>query len=258
MPDDFYFPENIPLSNPPLIEAWLEVRWNLEDDNDSQFPFALGVFKESIEEHFGNVIRLEQAKFPIDFLPHIVRYRFNGGEQEYPMFQLGPGVASANFSTQYTWEEFKNEAKYLREKLNNAYNDNLSVERLALRYRNIIEIDPIEDNLLEFLQTKLNLSIVPPEHIPGYVADVNSPREINNSYSYDLTKPFGKGVIRLATAKNRSDDAQAILLELQLLSPGNENWSLDEAFEQWLEEAHSVLHEWFFAFINGSLLENYQ
>jgi hypothetical protein len=45
----FHFPLEIKLESNPLIEAWLEIRWQLERDNITQlmrdpgFPFALGI-----------------------------------------------------------------------------------------------------------------------------------------------------------------------------------------------------------------------
>ena len=258
MPDDFHFSEDIPLTNPPLMEAWLEVRWRLDQDRDAQFPFALGVFKESIKEKFDNVTALEQAKIPIEMVPHMVRFRFSMGEQKFPMIQLGPGVASMNYSSPYSWETFKDEAEFLRGKLNAAYDHSLLIEKLVLRYRNIIDFDYINEDLFVFLNNQLNFSMSLPSQIPGSVASVSWPRGLETTFEYELKKPVGKGIIRINTAKHNVNEKRVMMLQLEVLSPGGETWITEDAFTTWLEDAHNVVHEWFFALVDGSLLDKYK
>ncbi|MCP5094795.1 MAG: TIGR04255 family protein [Chloroflexi bacterium] len=258
MPDEFHFQEDLPLTKPPLKEAWLEVRWNLDSDPAPQFPFALGIFRQSIKEEFDTATPLEQARVPIEMLPHVVRYRFTKGESKFPLIHLGPGVASVNYTSSYTWEIFKEKAEYLREKLNFAYEDNLSIERLVLRYRNTIEFDFINEDLLEFMQSKLNISITPPLHIPGSAAFSTWPRGLSTTLEYELKKPAGKGTIKLDTIIDKEKDKPGIQFQLEIFSLGEENWATSGNFITWLEDAHSIIHEWFFALIEGSLFKKFE
>ena len=38
----------------------------------------------------------------------------------------------------------------------------------------------------------------------------------------------------------------------------NMHWSSDEAFDHWLSSAHTIIHEWFFALIEGDLRQGYE
>ena len=116
MPNFVHFLEDINLSKPPLGEAWLEIKWNPKTSH-SQYPFTLGVFREKVKGVFSTVVSLEQANIPADLVPHVVRYKFEKVSDDYPVIQLGPAIASVNFTSPYSWKEFKNTARYLRENL---------------------------------------------------------------------------------------------------------------------------------------------
>jgi uncharacterized protein (TIGR04255 family) len=259
MSEQFHFPKDIPLSNPPLIEAWLEIRWHPTESNDMQYPFALGVFRERVRKEFDSVQRLEQANIPPEILPHTIRYQFHKSESRYPLIQLGPAVATINFTSPYSWEEFKNQALYLRDNLDSVYEHKLNLQRLALRYRNVLEFDYINENVFEYLESHLNFSIAPPSFIPGNVSPVPWARDMNSRYTYELKKPVGKGELKLMTVKETNSEQPLILFELGIMSVGNtkELWSSEEGFDSWLEDAHRVVHEWFFALIDGPLRDKF-
>jgi len=271
-PPDFHFPTEIALSKNPLVEAWLEVRWRLTPGElpnsmvDSGFPFALGVFYNSIKDEFGFKEPLPASFAPEEMLPHMARFRFRKQPNTWPVLQFGPGIATANFTSPYTWEEFRAKSLYLREKIIGAYTEGeLSVQNLILRYRNAIEFDYASSDLLDFLATRLNLSVQPPQHIPGGIAKTSWPNEINASIIYDLT--IGRGIIKFATgfqkpkgnASNQVVQKRVIIfeLEIQSLNTDDRHWASEDAFNDWLTSAHSVIHEWFFALIDGPLRSEY-
>lgn len=258
MPNFFHFLEDINLSKPPLGEAWLEIKWNPKTSH-SQYPFALGVFREKVKGVFSTVVSLEQANIPADLVPHVVRYKFEKVSDDYPVIQLGPAIASVNFTSPYSWKEFKNTARYLRENLIQSFEQGIALEQLTLTYRNIIEFDYINKNLLDFLESSLNIRLSFPKYVPGNVGSVSWPREINNLYIYELKQPVGKGQIRLATGKKITDEQPILLLDLIVTSSGvlDEYWASTSTFTDWLENAHKVIHEWFFAFVQGNLYEDY-
>ena len=274
-PFKFHFPPDIKLNRNPLLEAWLEIRWQLVSGDvanfmrDPGFPFALGAFYHSIKNEFGYREDLDASRIPEEMFPHVVRHRFRPGENEWPLLQLGPGVATVNFTDPYNWDDFLNRALYLREKLVDAYSDmELKTQMVNLRYRNGVSFEYSSVNLLNFLKQNLNTSIMFPDHVPGAVSSVTWPTSINVVSTFDLSKPKGLGRLRFNTGVRTQRDSETnqetkeemIIWELNVESKENNAPDINEKdkFTTWLTSAHSVIHEWFFSLIDGPLYRKYK
>jgi uncharacterized protein (TIGR04255 family) len=271
----FHFSREIKLESNPLLEAWLEIRWQLERDDVTQlmrdpgFPFALGVFFNSVKAEFGYREELAISRAPEDMLPYVVRHRFREDKDKWPLLQLGPGVATVNFTDPYTWDLFKKRALYLREKLVSAYdNMELKVQMLALRYRNGELFDQSLNNPLDFSSQNLNTSVMLPAHIPGPVSSMAGPTNMDFSLTFDLVEPRGTGIMRLGTGGRQRRDPETnqkitdemLIWQLEVISGGNDAPALSEEgeFAHWLTSAHAVIHEWFFSLIEGPLFKKYK
>lgn len=273
----FAFPQDISLQASPLIEAWLEIHWQLKSGSpgdyerliDPGYPFALGVIYEKIKDLFAYKEELPTNKIPADMTPRMVRYRFRKEEGEWPLVQLGPGIATINFTKPYAWNEFKNKALYLRQNLEDAYNQpDFKLEKLILRYRNAFEFDFKENDLLEFLSTNLNLSLRTSNHIPGIISTNSWPSDINLRMSYDLQGSAGRGSLQFTTARRtkfdeiseKNEPVPIVLLELEIQSLEDSAAEINtmEGFEQWITSAHAIIHEWFFALIEGPLHNHFK
>jgi uncharacterized protein (TIGR04255 family) len=272
---EFHFPLEIELESNPLLEAWLEIRWQLEHDKITQLPrdpdfsFALGVFFNSVRDRFEYREERPISRVPEDIFPYVARHRFRPGKDEWPLLQLGPGVASVNFTDPYTWDSFKETALYLREKLVTAYGETkLKPQLVALRYRNGEPFEYSLNNLLDFLNQNLNTSITPPAHIPGPVGSVAWPTSANILLTFDLLEPKGTGTLRLATAIRQREDLETdqeirdemLMWQLEVASGGNDAPALNDEneFANWLTSAHAVIHEWFFSLVDGPLSRKYK
>jgi uncharacterized protein (TIGR04255 family) len=265
----FRHPSNVKLSNPPLVEAWLEVRWELEPIapphvmRDPAFAFALGRFYEGIKDRFPVREPLEAAEMPEQTLPYVVRYRFRVRNDKWPLLQIGPGIASVNVVTDYSWTSFSQEAANLRKALLQAYEDvPLKWTVIALRYRNVEIFDYESNNALDFLKHKLNISFNLPTGIPGEVSKLQSPSAINSKIEFELQEPNAVGALQTATVlKNAESDLpeKAMLWELSVVSKDEKtpNISQEGEFMRWLDAAHAVIHEWFLSLTKGELLEKY-
>ncbi|MCL4296519.1 MAG: TIGR04255 family protein [Anaerolineae bacterium] len=270
----FHFPVDIKLTSKPLAEAWLDIRWQLEHSSDVPgfmrdpgFPFALGAFYNSIKKKFRHREDLDTSNAPLDMLPYVVRHRFRPGEDEWPVLQLGPGVASVNYVGSYTWDDFRKLALYLRQNLLDAYSETeLKTQAITLRYRNIEPFDYSSNNLFDFFKKNLNTSIQLPHYIPGSISSSAWPTSINMVSTFDLLEPKGKGTLRLGTgikaAKESDEEKKEMVLiwELDVSSKADDVPKLNEEaeFADWLDSAHSVIHEWFFSLIEGPLYKKYK
>jgi uncharacterized protein (TIGR04255 family) len=274
----FHYSPDIELKSSPLVETWLTIQWQLEQiqsnppmARDPGFNFTfVNRFYESVKDRFGYLVELDAVKIPIEITPHKPRYQFrSGGQDDWPLLQLGPGVASVNFTEPYTWRQFKAEALYLRSTLIAAYDgQELKTHLASLRYRNAVPYEYSSSDLLEFLREKLNINIQTPTHIPGHVAAEDRPSEINFNLVYNLGAPKGKGILRVVTgtksvvdeATSQTTHVEHLLFDLEVVSTEDDTPPLSEEaeFDNWLTSAHDLTHEWFFSLIDGELLMKYK
>lgn len=270
----FHFPQDLDLVSPPLSEAWLEVRWKLEAlgppgiMTDPGFPIALGVFYAGVKDKYRVRVDLETSRAPLEITPHQVRHQFRTGEDGWPLLQLGPGVASVNFSSTYDWDSFLIVAQYLRKNLLEAYSEtHLEKDLIVLRYKNVEPFNYTSKEISRFLKTKLNTSLKIPKHIPGPTASRSSPTNASLKLAFDLKTPKGTGTITIATGQRREGPKsenkkplEIVLWQTEIASGGEDAPDLydEDDFTNWLSLAHSVSHEWFYSFIDGDLLNKYQ
>ena len=148
---------------------------------------------------------------------------------------------------------------FLRNSLLSAYKGvDLSPSVIIIRYRNVFPFDHRSENPLEFLGQKLNLRVVGSPYIPGAIGEKSSPAEVGLNLGYSLSKPVAVGNIRIATAIHTDSTGRnqpIILADLEVRARSAEtNPFLDDTlFPIWLDDAHAVIHEWFFALIDGPL-----
>ncbi|MCE5209617.1 MAG: TIGR04255 family protein [Chloroflexi bacterium] len=269
----FHFPIDIKLERNSLAEAWLELQWELPQGNipgffeDKAYPFALGVFYNNVKNEFGLREELDSINIPEGMLPYIVQYRFRKAPNSWPLLQFGPGIATVNFTEPYSWEMFKSKAMYLQKVLIDSYQDTKLRSRASiLRYRNIFPFDFVSNDVLEYFSTHLNTKIELPKTIPGNVGEETFPSSTQLFMSYDLTEPISQGTVRLGTGfqkkifENKEVRDEILILEIEISSAGSKSFDFTnlELFYNWLESAHSVIHEWYFSIIEGSLFEQYK
>lgn len=260
------FPADIILPSPPLAEAWLEIRWTLEPmgppnmQRDRGYQIALGRFTEILNDDFPFVEDLDASQLPTDMVPHTVRHRFRAEDGTWPLIQLGPGVATVNFTDPYSWEQFREMAGHLQSTLIRAYRaSDLETAATILRYRNATPFDHSEEDFLSFLNDRLNVQLGLPAHLPGNFVTSADPRSVKLDISFALENPAGVGSLQVGTGIRTQENEEIAVWELSVSSTGDLAPSLNDEGElaEWLDDAHIVLHEWFFALIEGPLMEQF-
>lgn len=259
------FPADIHLKSNSLVEAWLEIRWHLPPGDppqftrDPAFAFALGPFREGIREIFGYIENTDAFDSPFE-IAYAVRHRFRPAKDAWPILQIGHGVASVNFTTPYSWEDFRSMALFLREKLLAAYSQQgLRAQNLILRYRNAVPYAYSSNDLLGFLRSNLNVELHLPDSVPGFAAAKYFPTTSNINLTYDLAEPKGTGTLQFVTATSKVD-GEVVVWQLGISSGNGDIPELSDAnaFGIWLDKAHAAIHEWYFALVEGQLRQSFQ
>lgn len=253
------------LKNPPLVEALLEVRWRLQAKEnmppvDPAYPVVVGLLYDRVMDQYRFQETAPEAHLvPPEMLPYRATHRFRVSEGQWPLVQIGPGVAALNFTTSYTWNKFSKAATAFCEKLKDAYRvatDRMpQLTRVTLRYINSLEFRFEEQNVLDFMRDMLHIACAVPDEMvdPGTVA--GPPASVRFEVRYPLRTPAGLGVLNVRQGAKM--DNPALVWELLVMSAGEEVPDLDE-LPKWLSAAHDVVERWFFTLIKGALHELFE
>lgn len=136
------------LPKAPLQEAIFEMRWPLQPDAtgrnlvDPEYEFALGKFQGALNETFPFRVAKFPSEMPHRMLNYQATHQFWKAEGQWPVVQLGPGIATVNDNEQnYEWERtyLPNIEKALLA-LKKSYN-NLNFNALSLRYIDVVRVE---------------------------------------------------------------------------------------------------------------------
>jgi uncharacterized protein (TIGR04255 family) len=264
----FHFPKKVDFSCSSLVEAWLVIRWKLDviSENppikrDDLFPIALGRFDHLVREEYKFRKELSANQAPLEITPHAVRYQFRKQQEQWPLLQIGPGVATLNFKSPCSWEDFKKEAEFLRKAIVSAYEEKtLQIDLISLTYRNGVPFNFSSEDLSNFMTKNLNTKIEFPKYLPGKVAEKQIIKDFNASTSFLLSEPNGaEGAFRLATGKKNENgkEQELVVFDFEVASNNTPLLNDKDDFLDWIDKAHSVCHEWYMATIQGELFDEY-
>jgi len=217
----------------------------------------IGSLYERLSHVYSTQERLPAAEVPDEFTPHLVKYRFRKEVQGWPLIQVGPGVATLNYTDSYRWELFRESALQLWRELEEVYpkyNAGVPAEFLTyqLRFINGLALGPAGPLrfLQEFLHTGISLPVeVQTQHVEGPES------KLILSIDYPLNRVGASGAIRFGTALKLGEPA--IVWELVVSSDGSVDSAVGSDFAGWLDYAHEVIEDWFFTFIEGELLRRF-
>ena len=245
------------LPNKPLVEAILEVKWGSPDRPDPAYPMIVGRLYEKMRQRYEAVEDLDLAQFPPAVAVHVPRHRFRTAPNQWPLVQIGPGVAALNDTEAYTWTDFKQRALEFFPAVRKAHPrpDEMTVSSLKLEYIDAVDFDYEQADLRSFLQDKLHISLELPDSLFEGQPVAEQPRHASIQVGFPTRSPRGR--IQLSVTTGQREGRPAIILHtfvVSMDSDAQEGWS---AFENWLEAAHTVIRHWFFALVQGELLEEF-
>lgn len=251
------------LSKMPLVEAFVEIKWQLEQAKsgglvDRAYPFYVGGIHQLIRQTYPFQEKLPTADFPDEMTPHIVKYRFRPSVDTWPVVQIGSGIASFNSVGKYDWESFKSGASEYFDALNEAYQSasngsSPDYSQFTLRYINAVEIsDDVDPS--EFVAARLGTQVV----LPGGISKSATGHVgvFNLTIGFPLEYAGAVGV--LAIGLGEKDGKRAIIWETTVTSSAERDKAAVADFMSWLRAAHDVVEKWFFTLIAGELEEQFK
>ena len=245
---------------PPLVEIVAEVRWGIPGLPKVPAQFArspLPVPDTSIHEihfmnfasragakGFGLVERVVPAGFPLFAHQVAFRYRNTTGIEGAPIFQVGPGIFTANISPPYkSWEGFVPFIELGLDLLLESRSDqdkNREFSDVRLRYldafgENLRQEKPIARFLLEDLGVHVRL----PEAIMNFCSDQEA---IKPNISVKI--PIAIGSMELKISEGWVRNASSLVMDTTIVCSGPfapEKGKILAA----LNSAHHVIHDSF-------------
>lgn len=245
------------LPSKPLVETILEIKWGEPTRPDPAYPVIVGRLYEKVKDRYGVIEDLALAQFPPAVAVHIPRHRFRTTENGWPLVQIGPGVAVLNDTGKYNWKDFKRKALEFFPDVRDAHPQpaELDISSLKLEYIDAVDFDFLTTDVRSFLRNKLHVSIKLPQNVFQ-----DQPVQDRPAYALvQLAFPTGspKGRIQLSLSTGQKEGKPAVVMQTFVMSTGpdaQEGWG---SFEGWLDGAHQIIRHWFFALVQGDLLEEF-
>ena len=241
------------LVNAPLKEVLFELRWNLDFIpsqrifDDPGFDQAAMAFNSSCKQDFKKSVILKPSSIPITAFAHQVTHRFFKGEEQYPLYQLGPGVFTVNDNNKnYKWHDFKKLIVNGIICLRNSFDKELVINRVELRYIDSVDINCLGDNdKFEFMHKHLNIKIEPYEFVSGKLEGLRVDRkfEVNETMNLNLS---------IATGVDRETTKDVAIWHTFVNNRVPLSWEL---LEYWIDEAHDLCSQTFKKMTSHELYE---
>lgn len=228
-------------SKAPLTEVIFEIKF--KNPSIKNYELLTGELNAKLKKKYPYFEPLKPQEIPSFLLPHVVHHRFRKNINEYPLYQIGPGIVTFNSNGESYggWPIFK---KALIEFIT-AYKEILTeelfipenIEKITLRYIDKIEDDRMYPDTKKYFCENLKLSI--------------EPDFINNTdYKSGLQD------ISLFQAYKLSDSTSKLLFNIRTITEGSRKLLVDssvvteelaniESLKSWLDFAHKKLKELF-------------
>ena len=251
------------LTHPPLVEAILEVRWQLQEQApgvavDPKYKLLVGRLYDRLNGDYPFHEPLPTASMPDEMLGYVVQHRFRAAEGAWPLIQVGPGLVTLNDTRDYTWKTFEVKSRQLVDALYSAYPDAgtaLRVGSLQLRYIDAIPFDFEWADVLQFLAENLKITLAFSPTLFTGVPVKAAPTGLNAMFEFSTDNP--PGTLRIRLARGKRQDTDALILEMILISEDTDALEMPAGFTAWLDAAHNVIHDTFFKMIEGHLEEQF-
>jgi len=250
------------LSNPPLVEAIFELKWELQQKSvntpptEPHYQILVGSLYDKIKERYPFHEQMPSVMMPADMAAYIIQHRFRKGENLWPLIQLGPGIFTLNETENYSWDNFYNEIEYSLDKLYESYpeKNNIKIKSLKLRYLDAIDFE-YKNNILDFLETNMNIRLEMPKSLFNKTNVHNIPNGFDIRFSYPVPE-LGNAAIRLTRGENNKKTA--IIWETNIETGIDEIPKNKNEITDWIKNSHEICHQWFLNLCEGELLEKFK
>lgn len=257
-------PETPPLLHPPLIETIFEIRWEIENNEqtggmrDPSYPMMYGSLYERLKKDLPIIEDLPSTQAHPETTPYVPRHRMRKEKNGYPLVQVGPGIMTINEGKGYSWTGFRSLVLRVIESIIDLYPTNtlpLNFTKCEIRYVNGIRFDIARENPLAFLADKLHMKLEMDPDLFKYNSLNDRPNGVGLNVSYVLDKPMGN--LAIGANMGQFEGKPAFIQQTLIQSFGDLTPADGDGFASWLEDAHTAAENCFQVFCKGALMEKF-
>ena len=251
--------EKVSFKNPPLAEIVAEVRWDVEPQIGTTLqagPFIPASLSTAMQHEelyanfsklaatigFTSVERLIPQGFPA--LPYRPVYRYHSVSKDsalYPLYQLGPGIFSANIIPPHeSWESFRPVVVKGLELLLECIPKSLKVtffSSVMLRY-----VDAFKENLVkgmstyQFISDVLDIKTTLPDSILQHCSDKS---QIKPTLTFSI--PLSIGQMSLMVGEGIVNNENALIMDTTVMSREKINFDKRQIMKVF-DTAHDIIY----------------
>lgn len=210
------------LKNSPLVEVLFEIKF--KDPSIVDYDLFVGEMYSKLKHKYPFNELLKPQEIPALLLQFNVQRRFRRVDKGYPLFQLGPGIASFNFDgatynlpADECWAEFKKQLleflKVYKEVASDKFT-NENIDHFLLRFINKIQDTKMYPGVKAYFSDELNLQIEP--KFGNKLSFIDKLDHIQISQLYNLDP--AKKTQLLANIITITEDARKLIVDLSVKS----------------------------------------
>lgn len=239
------------LPNAPLLEVVFELRWKITNKLDlDKCQYVHGDLYSLLKSEYPHRESLLPSVIPADVLINNPVHRFRKAKNDYPLFQVGPGLLTLNtIDEKYFWDEYFKRIESLVNAFFQIYpfaeNEKFQPNLL---YFDFFKLDFEKENVIDFINKYLSLEIA-----QSFYKTDRLPNSFNFNLSFD-TK-FGQFSLAFNSGKN-SKQEQGLILQTKI--NGNEYEPNIEQILSWLQNSHDFCSSLFKEITKGELYKTFK
>jgi len=237
------------LKNAPLLEVIFELRWNMSGKTHwEKYPYLQGDLYSQLKNKYPNRELLVPGEVPQEVLVNKTVYRFRS-ENNYPLFQVGPGLLTLNTTDDYyAWENYFEQIRELAGEFFNIYKFSANEKVTpSISYYDFLQCDWEKQDVLEYISKNLNINISQKFHNFN-----ENPNVFNWGIGYKTA--LGNFNLRIDAGLNK-DQEKGLIVQFQL--NGLQKDPNIEALTSWLNEGHKLCSKLFKELTKGDLYNSF-
>lgn len=253
--------------NAPLIEVIAEVRWEVvpvatapEAAIDPNFEATSSAFIEKCK-HRGFVLieRLVPPDMPLELVPRRPVYRIRKEKNEWPLYQIGPGLFTCNIVPVYQgWPSFRDFLGAGIAELMDSFPmpaQYIKFSSLQLRYIDgFVEKHGLKD-INSFSRDCLGVDVSLRSEILKKHAHEDPELSVNAAISFRALSPK-RAMARLKIDPGEINSESGLILDMHVMSNPQDSISpTSEYMMTWMDEAHETISSMFESMTSDALKE---
>jgi uncharacterized protein (TIGR04255 family) len=238
------------LPKAPLIEIILELRWNITNKTDlSKIQYLHGDIYSELKEKYPYRESVVPPGLPMDILINQPFHRYRSAANDYPLFQVGPGILTLNtIDTKYYWDNFSDCAEELLKSFLKVFPFDIGEKFTpSILYLDFFPFDFDKADVYNYLNQKFKINFG-----QSFIKNENPPTDVNLGFYYTISD----GDLSITFQKGQNNSRNGIILQTRIngvpLEPEVEK------IQSWYENSHNTISDLFKKLTAGELYESFK